>query len=234
MRFLTVFIVVLVFYGCEGQVDSSLDENDAVEAIDDKNILTEVITRTYSAKVVNDEPAIDTLQQIQSVTSDSEGKEIENTFYNLDMSISWLDLYIHDENGNKIGSDYYDKGKDNTIYYTYDIDSKGRRTFYQAYDKKTDALLFNGATMYNESGTKKRDGYVDEKGEFICTFEYQLDENGKELGYLYIDNLSGEKYPSSYKYVDYNDDDEWIKRYVVSDGKVQSIEMREFVKIETD
>ena len=235
MRFLKVLIVTLAFYGCEEvQKDATVDDLVVEEEGVAKDFLTEVITRTYAVKLMDGESKIDTLQQIQSITRDSKGKEIGITSYNLDLSIAWTDQYIYDKDDNLIGADHFDKGTDNTIYYAYEIDENGRKTSYVAFDHGTDAVLYDGASRYEEFGQLKKDGYLNEKGNFICNFEYRYDDSGEEQGYVYIDNTSNKRYPSTYKYADYNDDNQWIKRFVVSDDSVKSIEVREFVKKQAD
>jgi hypothetical protein len=235
MKLFKLFVVILAMYGCQ-EASEEISVEDVIEEIEEeeKDYLSEVITRTYSVKMVGGEPETDALQQMQSTTFDRQGLELENTFYNLDNSIASVDRFIYDEDGKQIGSDHFDKGITSTSYYVYELDSKGRRIAYQAFDHGTDALLFKGATRYEEFGKLKKDGYLNEKGNFICNFEYTFDDEGKEIGYVYIDNASGERYSSVYKYVDYNEDKEWVKRLIMSADSVKSIETREFIQKEIE
>ena len=163
---------------------------------------------------------------------DENGREIENRFYNLDGSVSWSDKYEYDENGNQTGSRYFEGNGNQTAYYEYDLDSLGRRVAYRAKDVNADTLLYDGASQYADNGKIRRDGYFSKTGEFKYNFEYQFDEDGKEMGYIYIDLRNGDRFPSNYRYTKFNDKGDWIEREIVENEKVNSIEVREFKEIE--
>jgi hypothetical protein len=234
MKLLKLFVVAIAIYGCQEAQKETVDGDTVEEIEEETDFITEVITRTYSVKMVDSEPEMDVLQQMQSVTYDPQGRELETTFYNVDNTIASIDRFIYDEDGKKIGSDHFDKGTTNTSYSAYELDKKGRRIAYQAFDHGTDALLFAGVTRYEDFGKLKKDGYLNDKGNFVCNFEYTFDDEGKELGYVYIDNASGERYTSTYRYLDYNADEKWVKRLIMSTDSVKSIEMREFLQKEIE
>lgn len=226
--FFAISIISLTFFSCEQGDNKIKDLRTSEEKSESKQVTTEIITRTFSVKFVNKESVMDTLQQIQSVTIDAVGKEIERTFYNLDFTPKWTDKYEYDEKGNQVGSKHFNAGAEQTLYYKYTNDSDGRRIFYEAYDFKTDALIHNGASSYENDGKLKKDGYINDDGKFVSNFEYEYNNDGDELGYTYIDLLSGDRSTSNYKYLEFNDDKQWTKRLVLTKGEVQSIETREF------
>lgn len=217
-----IALVILITWSCNNpsKVNSETEQNEAHKI--------EIVTKTFSVNLEGDKPEKDTINMIQSMVIDEGGKEIANRYYNLDGSVSWSDEYDYDENENKIGSRYFESDGNQTTYYEYDLDSLGRRIAYRAKDVNTDTLLYDGASQYLYNGKIRRDGYFNKTGEFKYNFEYQFDEDGKEIGYIYIDLGSGDKYPSKYRYTKFNEKGEWLEREIVETEQVSSIEVREF------
>ena len=106
-------LIVLLIFSCRPSSDNT--ENDR----DTTRMLTEVFTNTYSVKEENGNLVKDTINMIQSVIIDQEGKELENLYYNLDGTVSWRDVYRFNDAGFKIGSQYYE-GEKQISYYEYD------------------------------------------------------------------------------------------------------------------
>ena len=75
-------------------------------------------------------------------------------------------------------------------------------------------------------GQLRKDGFVNDQGNFIWNFEYLFDTEGKEIGYTYIDLQSGERFPYLYEYTKENEEGEWTERQVLENGNVKSIETR--------
>lgn len=193
---------------------------------------TEILTQTFSVKYVDEVAVKDSVNMLQSIIVDEAGKELSNIFYNLDGTIAWKDQYKYDEQGNKIGSDYFENGPQAISYYEYDLDSLGRKIAYRAKDSNTDTLLYDGASRYENDGTLRKDGYVDKQGNFKWNYEYYFDKNGKELSYTYISSKSGKRFPRTYEYITHNEKGEWTERNTIEDGKVISIETRSFKRLD--
>ncbi|NNE25466.1 MAG: hypothetical protein HKN09_01365 [Saprospiraceae bacterium] len=219
---ITIALSILMTWACNNP------QNVNGETKQNASQKTEIVTKTFSIKLEGDKVKKDTINMIQSMIVYDDGQEIANRYYNLDGSVSWTDEYDYDGNGNKTGSRYFEGEGNQTAYYEYDLDSLGRRIAYRAKDVNTDTLLYDGASQYLDNGKIRRDGYFNKTGEFKYNFEYQFDEDGKEIGYIYIDLGSGDKYPSKYRYTKFNEKGEWLEREIVETEQVSSIEVREF------
>lgn len=221
-----IFFSGILFWGCNS---SSSHVRDAVS---DSTQQTEIITKSYSVILQDGKAQKDTINMIQSMIVDIDGKELENRYYNLDGSASWSDVYEYDDSGYKSGSRYFDDSGTQTAYYEYDLDSLGRRIAYRAKDVNTDTLLYQGASSFLDNGKIRRDGFVSKSGEFKYNFEYQYDEDGQELGYIYINLGNGDRFPAQFRYTKFNDQDEWLEREIVENELVTGIEVREFRELE--
>jgi len=216
---------IIVFSGCKNEQSTKGEITETTR--------TEIVTRTYSIKSSESNVVEkDTVNMIQSIVMAKNGKEEANIFYNLDESISWKDVYVYDPDGNKVGSKFYEGGKDQTIYYKYDVDDLGRKIGFSAFDINTDTLLYDGVSRFENEGAIRKDGYLNKKGEFKWNLKYEFDKDGKETGYVYVDLGSGEIYPTTYKYTKFDEDGEWIERQAIEKSQVQSIETREFRKLD--
>lgn len=222
---LSIIFVAICMISCGESKKNDTQKTDSVPK------KTEIITRTFSTKHENGNMIKDTVNMIQSYIVDEKGKELSNIYYNLDNSESWRDEYKYDENGNKIGSNYFE-GSKQVSYYEYDIDDLGRRIGYRAKDINTDTLLYDGASKYEDNGKLRKDGYINKRGEFKWNYEYLFDESGKELGFVYVSSKSGKRFPKNYEYIKFNDDKEWVERKIVENDTVVSIETRAFKIIE--
>ena len=188
-------------------------------------MLKEMITKGYSVKEAEGEIVQDTLQQMQSVTYDAQGREESNIYYHIDGTPQWRDVYVYNEKDQKVGSKYYE-GSLNKITYKYEIDSLGRRLKYVAYDAQSAAALYDGYSTYENNGTLRKDGFKDNLGVVRWQYEYLFDEAQNELGYVYIDTQTNERFPSFYKTLATDSIGRWTKRGIYENDSLRGIEER--------
>jgi hypothetical protein len=187
--------------------------------------LKEIVTKGYNVAIVDGQTVQDTLRQIQSITYDNQGREESTIYYNLKGIPQWRDVYQYDENNYKIGSTYYEGGE-NVITYKYEIDSQGRRIKYVAYDAKSATALYDGYSSYLDNGKVRKDGFKDNVGMIRWQYEYLFDEQQNELGYIYIDTKTGERFSSDYKTMASDSLGRWTKRGIYQNDTLRGIEER--------
>jgi hypothetical protein len=222
--FLTLLIGI-VLTACNS--NSKQDVTSVSEGQTDS--LTEYITKTYSVMEVNGEVEKDTLNLMQSEVIDGSGKKIRVKNYNNQGVLLSENVFLYDESGKKTGANYFRDGV-NTVYFKYELDSLGREIGYEAYDKQADTLLYEGAMYYENEGRIRKDGYYIED-DFVWNFEYKLDDEGNEVGYVYIDPTTGIHHATVYRYTRYNEDGEWVERQILEDGFIVSVQTREIKPI---
>lgn len=213
--------ISIVLFACKEQ---SQQAQPAVVNSDGPQLL-EMITKGYAVKKVNDSVVQDSLQQMQSITYDASGREESNVFYSIDGTPQWRDVYQYNDKGFKIGSKYYEGGE-NKITYKYEIDSLGRRLKYIAYDAQSAAALYDGYSAYENDGKVRKDGFKDNLGIVRWQYEYLFDDQQNELGYVYIDAKTGERFTSYYKVISKDSLGRWTKRGIYQSDSLRGIEER--------
>ena len=226
--FSLIFLFGIILSSC----NSKSKETVPVKAAFQHDSITEYITKTYSVMEVNGAVKKDTLNLMQSEVIDTDGKKLSVKNYSNEGELLSENVFRYDESGKKTGADYY-RGGINTMYFKYELDDKGREIAYEAFDKNTDTLLFDGAMLYENEGRLRKDGYYIEDN-FVWNFEYNLDNDGKEVGYVYIDPNTGIHHATVYRYTAYDENGEWVERQVLEDGFVVSIQTREIRSISTE
>ena len=103
------------------------------------------ITHYYSVKMENGKAVRDTLKECsycnQADVFDKNGKEVEHHFYKTNMKDKYAyEVFQHNSEGHKIGSEYYEKDTLITKY-EYQLDKKNRIASAKAIDMKTNNCL---------------------------------------------------------------------------------------------
>ena len=192
------------------------------------NNLKEVITSAYAIKDSAGTKVKDSVQLRQSITYNAKGQEHSNIFYNLDGSKQWEDVYTYNQNGNKNGSKYYEDGR-HMITYKYELDAQGRRVAYTAYEATAAVPMYSGYSEFNQDNTLRKDGNKNASGIITWNYEYSFTKDGEDLGYVYIDIRNGARYPSFYRVLKRNANNQWIERAIVENDSIVGIETRQFI-----
>ncbi len=226
-----LFCVGIVALACKGELKTQENPPQAEQktAMDTPKLeATKIITNAYAVKDSAGVMVKDTLRMQQAVIFDSQGREASNVYYNLDGSKKWEDVFTYNADGHKNGSKYYEAGR-HMITYKYELDAKGRRTAFTAYEAVSAAPLYSGYSMFNEAGTIRKDGVKNEVGIIQWNYENLYDPNGEDLGYVSIDLKTGKRYKSTYKVLKSNSEGKWIERAIIENNVVKAIETRTFI-----
>lgn len=229
-QLITLFLISFMLISCKEQVEPLEDSNSnaTTSQVKSNSSLKETITRAYTIKDSAGKKVKDTVRMMQAISFRPDGKEHSNIYYNLDGTKAWEDLYQYNADGHKSGSKYFENGN-HMITYKYELDAQGRRIAYTAYEALTATPLYKGYSTYNEDGTVRKDGNKNKVGVIEWNYEYLFDSQGEDLGYVYIDPNTGERFPSSYKITKRNADGAWTERSIMQNDSVQAIETREFI-----
>lgn len=219
---LSLLLGLLLLTSCKNESNSPVKT-----VVDTGPQLQQMFIKGYAIKDSSGVKVKDTLQQIQSITYDSLGREKSNIFFNLKGQPQWEDVYVYNEDNHKIGSKYYESGI-HKITYKYEIDSLGRRLRYVAFEASSGTAMYDGYSTYQDGGKIRKDGFKDKSGMIRWQYEYLFDEDQNELGYVYIDNRSGERFPSDYKVSKKDSLDRWIERGIFQNDTLVGIEQREY------
>ncbi|MDC7998130.1 hypothetical protein [Gilvibacter sediminis] len=221
-----ITLLLIVFSSCKEQTETPTTTAKIEELPTERAII-----RGFSVKDSSGVMVKDALQALQTVIYGDQGNELANLFYNRDGSIAWEDQYTYNEEGQKSGSRYFEKGE-LKITYKYDLDDQGRRVGFRAHDAATGVEMYRGFSKYENDGKTRIDGTAPGPNAVVqWNYEYQFDEQGEETGYVYID-ANGNRFPSSYEVRSRDDQGRWTSRAVISDGVVKAIETRTFEKLD--
>ncbi len=182
----------------------------------------EWITKSYSVKKESGMTVKDTVNQVISVVKEGD-KELMTIYYNLLGEVDYKDVYKYDAQGKKIGSEFYEGGKQ-TMYYDYSYDEKDQMILSEAYRIETDSFVYNTAWRYNQDTT--RSGYINDEGKFVAQYIYIKNESDDDLQAIYI-RRDGSLNKTEYSYTEHDTDGEWLERTASRDGEIYAIETRE-------
>ena len=186
-KILLVNLLVLLFIGCKKKTNQEED-------IPKEPKLQQRITHYYSIKEENGEVVRDTIKNCfscnQALIFDKSGKELELRFYKANMKdIYGYEVYEHDANGNKIGSNYYDIDS-LTTEYKYELDKNNRIKIGRAFEIATGNLLYGYINLYDKNGNHIETGNMDAKGEVYQYYRRQFNKKGVAIRET-IEDLEG-------------------------------------------
>ena len=218
--FLSISILLLTACKQEPQQDKP--------KVDPDTIVAEVaIIRGFSVRDSAGIMVADALRAMQSVEYNAKGQELANKFFNQNGTVAWEDQFLLNEEGQKIGSRYYENGE-LKMTYKYDLDDQGRRVGYRAHDANTGVEMYRGFSKYENGGGLRIDGSAPGPNAVVqWNYEYSFDKNGEETGYVYI-AADGKRFPSTYSVKERDEQGRWLRRAVVTNDTVTAIETREF------
>lgn len=184
-------------------------------------------TTIYTAKPSKVEEAKyekDTLLFKEVMEFGENGKELKNTFYLYDGSVSNIDIYEYDENGNKIGSKYYDNADSLMSYNVFEYDSLNRQVSSIKYDAASKEIIQIVKYGYDSLGNKAIHTYID-KYDFVNTiYRYSYDENKNETSVKVYSPNNDLISQQNYRYLMFNDRNQWTRREGYgNDGVVNGI-----------
>ena len=219
-------VLLIVLASCKEQTETPTN-NPKIEEVPAER----AIIRGFSVKDSSGVIVKDALQALQTMIYGDQGNELANLFYNRDGSIAWEDQFTYNDEGQKSGSRYFEKGE-LKITYKYDLDDQGRRVGFRAHDAATGVEMYRGFSKYENDGKTRIDGTAPGPNAVVqWNYEYQFDERGEETAYVFIDP-NGNRFPSSYEVRTRDDQGRWTSRAVISEGVVKAIETRTFEKLD--
>lgn len=217
---------LIIFGAC------SSNENNTKEDSKPKIEVREIITRYYSLVTKDGIPQRDSLMECfscnQGIEFDRDGRELALRFYKADLdSLYGFETYNYNEQGFKIGADYYENDSIVTKY-TYKTDSHGRILVARAFDRKSGSMLYGYQNKYNVSGQAYETGNLNGDGEVYEYYQRTFNENGLPVTEDIADLEGNITFKIKYEYRP-QANEHWKEQIAYYNGQLSEIRFREFV-----
>jgi len=190
------------------------------------------ITKYHAVEMVNGVAQVDSVKDCfscnQALVFDEFGKEIENRWYKPNMTDLFAkDVYLYGQDGNKIGSEYFEADTLAAIY-NYEPDSlnASRTMMVRALHPSTKNLLYAYKYGYDESGNQFETTNYSQYERVDNIYRRSYNENGVVIEENILDPTGESYFNVKYEYRPSADKD-WIEQLTYYNDELKEIRVRE-------